>query len=132
MMMAPAATAVQTLLVEDDPDAAEAISGALRKSGFEVDWCQSAGAALVELELSPRPAAAIIDLRLPDANGAIVMWRIRRDYGRRVPVAVVTGVPNPLNLPHLVREPPDVVFSKPLDIPALIAWLRSVTAASER
>ena len=127
MMMAAATTAVQTLLVEDDPDAADAITGALRRSGFDVEWCKTAGAALVELEMSPRPAAAIIDLRLPDANGAIVLWRIRRDYGREVPVAVVTGVPDALNQPHLVREPPDVLFPKPLDLPALLAWLRSVT-----
>jgi DNA-binding response OmpR family regulator len=128
MMMAVAATtAVQTLLVEDDPDAAEAITLALRKAGFDVAWCKTAGAALVELEVSRTPAAAIIDLRLPDANGAIVLWRIRRDFGRQVPVAVVTGVPDALNQPHLVREPPDVVFPKPLDVPALIAWLKSVT-----
>lgn len=127
MMAAAAATAVQTLLVEDDPDAADAITRVLQRAGFDVEWCQSAGAALLALEVSPKPAAAIIDLRLPDASGGIVLWRIRRDFGKSVPVAVVTGVPDPLAQPHLVREPPDAVFPKPLNLKALAAWLKSVT-----
>jgi DNA-binding response OmpR family regulator len=127
MMMAAVASAVRLLLVEDDPDASEAISLVLGRQGFEVEWCQSAGAALVKLEVDPKPAAAIIDLGLPDATGAIVLWRIRRDYGRDVPVAVVTGQRDPLAQPHLVREPPDVVFTKPVDLNALAAWLKSVT-----
>src|SRR3954464_5502535 len=70
MMMA---TAVKLLLVEDDADTADVMTRALRKAGFDVDLCISAGAALVELELSPRPAAAIVDLGLPDAAGEIVL-----------------------------------------------------------
>ena len=107
MMAAAAATAVKVLLVEDDPDASDAIVRALRKQGFEVDAAGSAGAALVRLEVSARPAAAIIDLRLPDASGSLILWRIRRDYGRDVPVAVVTGLPDPDHRPELVREQPD-------------------------
>ena len=127
MMAAAAATAVRLLLVEDDPDSRDAISRALRKQGFEVDVAQSAGAALVRLEVAPKPQAAVIDLRLPDANGGIVLWRIRREYGRTVPVAVVTGVPDPLARPELVREQPDVIFPKPLNLKALVAWLKCVT-----
>jgi DNA-binding response OmpR family regulator len=125
--MKTAATAVRLSLVEDDPDAADAMSRVLRREGFEVEWCRSAGAALVELELHAKPAAAIIDLGLPDAHGGIILWRIRRDYGREVPIAVVTGKPDPLHRPELVREPPDVLFPKPLDLRALVAWLKSVT-----
>ena len=124
MMMA---TAVKLLLVEDDPDSADVMTRALRKAGFDVDLCISAGAALVELELSPRPAAAIVDLGLPDAAGEIVLWRIRRDYARDVPVAVVTGSPDPLARRDLQRERPDMIFPKPVDLGALVAWLKSVT-----
>lgn len=127
MMSAAAETAVRLLLVEDDSDTRDAISRALRKQGFHVEVAESAGAALVRLEVSGKPAAAVIDLRLPDGNGGIVLWRIRREYGRTVPVAVVTGVPDPLSRPELVREQPDVIFPKPLNVKSLVAWLRSVT-----
>ena len=126
--MAPAsATAVKLLLVEDDPDAGDAIVRVLRKSGFDVEWCNCAGAALVELEMGPKPAAAIIDLGLPDATGDLVLWRIRRDYARDVPVAVISGRPDLLARPELQREVPDAVFPKPLDLKAVVAWLKSVT-----
>ena len=125
--MAAATTTVRTLLVEDDADTSEAISRVLGAQGFEVEWCRSAGAALVKLELEPKPGAAIIDLGLPDATGGIVLWRIRRDYGKSVPVAVVTGVPDPLSRPELAREQPDRLFVKPVDLRELVAWLKSVT-----
>ena len=127
MMSASAATAVRLLLVEDDRDSRDVIARALRKQGFHVDAAESAGAALVRLEVAPKPAAALIDLRLPDGNGDIILWRIRREYGRTVPVAVVTAVADPLSRPELVREQPDVIFPKPLNIKALVAWLKSVT-----
>jgi DNA-binding response OmpR family regulator len=127
MMAAAAATAVRLLLVEDDPDAGEAVARVLRRSGFDVEWCNSAGAALVELEMGAKPAAAIIDLGLPDATGDIVLWRLRRDYARDVPVAVISGRPDLLSRPELRREAPDAVFAKPLDLKAVVAWLKSVT-----
>lgn len=126
-MMMAAITAVKLLLVEDDPDTGDVMARAFRKAGFEVDLCVSAGAALVELEMSPRPAAAVIDLGLPDAAGEIVLWRIRRDYARDVPVAVVTGAAEPLSRRDLQREQPDVIFPKPVDLKALVDWLKSVT-----
>jgi DNA-binding response OmpR family regulator len=127
MMLAAAATALRMLIVEDDPDACEAMSRVLKAEGFETDCAMSVGQALVKLEMDPMPAAAVVDMRLPDASGGIVLWRIRRNYGRDVPIAVVTGIPNPLSHPELVSEPPDKLFAKPLDLRALVAWLKSVT-----
>jgi hypothetical protein len=60
-------------------------------------------------------------------DGSLVVWRIRRDYGKEVPVAVVTGQTDPQFQSHLVREPPDALFKKPLDFGALVNWLKSVT-----
>jgi DNA-binding response OmpR family regulator len=126
MMAAAAATAVRVVLVEDDPDASDAMVRVLRKAGFEVESCGSAGAALVELEMGQKPAAAIIDLGLPDATGDLVLWRIRRDYAKDVPVAVISGRPDLLARPELQRELPDAIFAKPLDLRAVVAWLRRV------
>jgi CheY-like chemotaxis protein len=128
-MMAPAAaaTAVRTLIVEDDPDACEAMSRVLAAAGFQSDCAMSVGEALVRIEMDPMPAAAVIDMRLPDASGGLVLWRLRRNYGRDVPIAVVTAMPDPLSHPELVSEPPDRLFAKPIDLPALVAWLKSVT-----
>jgi DNA-binding response OmpR family regulator len=111
MMAAAAATAVKLLLVEDDPDAGEAISRVLRKSGFEVEWCSSAGAAL--------------DLKLPDANGALFLRRVRRE-NLPVKVAVVTAYADAAAHPALQRFPPDRVFTKPLDFGEFLEWVERV------
>ena len=128
MMMAAAATAVRMLIVEDDTHACNAMSRALQAAGYGVDCVPTVGEALVRLETQPKPGAAIVDMRLPDASGGLVLWRIRRDYGREVPIAVVTGIADPLSHPELVSEPPDRLFGKPLDLRALVAWVKSVTA----
>jgi len=110
------------LVVEDDPDASDALVAALNRHGFDADCARTVGEALVKLERGLVPAAIIVDLRLPDASGALLLRRIHRE---RLPtkVAVVTGMPDPMSHPDLVRYPPDRVFIKPLDFGALFAWL---------
>jgi DNA-binding response OmpR family regulator len=124
-MAAAAATAVRALVVEDDPDACDALITALNMRGFDTECARTVGEALVKLERGIIPAAIIVDLRLPDASGGLLLRRIHRE---RLPtrVAVVTGVPDPMSHPDLIRFPPDRVFTKPLDFAALIEWLGEV------
>lgn len=124
--MAPAAISLKTFILEDDPDTREAMMLALEREGFDVETAASAGAALVKIEMGLMPAAAIIDLGLPDASGGIVLWRLRR-RNRRMPIAVVTGDRDAKNHPELKREPPDRIFIKPLHLPELVEWLKGVT-----
>ena len=124
-MPAAAATAVRMLIVEDDPDASEALAGALQAEGYETDIAGSVGQALIKLEAGFLPAAVIVDLRLPDASGGLLLRRIKRG-GLPVKVAVVTGVPDPATHFDVSRFPPDAIFKKPLDFAALFGWLRSV------
>jgi len=125
-MPAAEAIALRTLVVEDDVDTCEALCRALEVEGFHPECVGSAGAALVKLESGLTPAAAIIDMRLPDGSGGTVLWRIRRrDPG--IPVAVVTGMPDAAAHPEIRREPPDRLFQKPVDLRELIDWLKSVT-----
>jgi len=125
-MPAAEAIALRTLVVEDDADTSEALRRALAAEGFHPECVRSAGAALVKLEAGLTPAAAIIDMRLPDASGGTVLWRLRgRD--RDIPVAVVTGIPDAASHPEILREPPDRLFTKPVDLRELIDWLKSVT-----
>jgi ActR/RegA family two-component response regulator len=125
-MMTAATTALKALIVEDDPDAAEVLSRALEAGGFEPECAMSVGAALVKLERGLTPAAAIIDMRLPDGSGGVILWRIRR-RDPNIPIAVVTGMADAASHPEIVREPPDIIFQKPVDLNALVDWLKSVT-----
>lgn len=124
--MAAAATAVRTLIVEDDSDTAEAISRVMEAEGLEPEVATSAGQALVKLEMGPPPGLVLLDLGLPDADGALVLWRIRRSAWR-TRVAVVTGRSDAASDPALLHYQPDRVFTKPLDLMELVEWVRSIS-----
>ena len=125
-MAAAAATAVRALVVEDDPDSSDAIVAALNAQGFDTDCARTVGEALVKLERGLTPAAIIVDLKLPDASGSLLLRRVHRE-NLPTKVAVVTGVPNPELHPDLIRFPPDRIFVKPLDLLELLDWLSEVT-----
>ena len=125
-MAAAAATAVRALVVEDDPDSCDALVAALNAHGFDTECARTVGEALVKLERGLIPAAVVVDMRLPDASGGLLLRRIHRE---RLPtkVAVVTGMADPMSHPDLVRFPPDRVFTKPLIFAELIEWLGELT-----
>ena len=122
---AAAATAVRILIVEDDQDASDALAYALLIRGFTVECAATVGQSLLLLERGLIPDAVVLDLRLPDGSGGLLLRRIKRtDLPTKV--ALVTGLPNPqddLNVRHFA---PDAVFGKPLDYQALIDWLQSI------
>src|SRR5437870_3511493 len=85
----PVTTCRRTLIVEDDADACEATSRALRRRGYEVDCAYTVAETLERLAQDP-PDALILDLRLADGDGLAALRHIRE---RQLPVrvAVVTG-----------------------------------------
>ena len=116
------ATKADVLIVEDDPSSLDVIVRLLKKHDYDTSVALSVGEALLKLEEDELPAAIILDLRLPDANGGVVLRNIRR---RQLPirVAVVTGVSDPTVFSDLVTFPPDAVFKKPVDQRELMQWL---------
>ena len=115
-------TQTLALIVEDDTSTREFLVRALAKSGVATVEARTAGRALVMLEQDTLPSVVILDLVLPDANGAILLRRIRRD---RLPirVAIVTGVPDPWVFLD-PKYPPDRVFGKPVQVAELVEWVR--------
>ena len=122
-----AAARFYTLIVEDDASCSEFIARAIKRNGFESAIAASVGEALLRLE-DEWPAAVILDLRLPDADGTVVLRRLRRDP-RAACVAVVTGVPEVDGYAELVKCPPEILLSKPVDLRQLIGWLEKAREA---
>ena len=123
--MAAAATALRTLIVEDDPDTSDVLARALRAAGFEADIAATVGQALIKLEQGIPPDVIIVDLRLPDASGGLILRRVRRN-NLPVKVAVVTGMPDPASHVDVTRFPPDRLFKKPFNAADIVEWLKSV------
>ena len=124
--MHASAVAFYTLIVEDDPSSSEVISRAIRRVHIEPVVAMTVGEALLHVE-EQWPPAVVLDLRLPDADGTVLLRRLKRD-SRKTRVAVVTGVPDLSRYVDLMHFPPDLLLKKPVDLPKLMNWLRQAQA----
>ena len=122
----------RTLIVEDNPDESRALAATLEQAGFPVTCAASVGEALARVDGDGKLLAAIVDMKLPDASGGLVVWQLRRRFGSDVPVAVVTGMHDPQSEFNVARHPPDRLFPKPLDVDELLKWVESVRAGGAK
>ncbi|WP_229924508.1 response regulator transcription factor [Streptomyces sulfonofaciens] len=76
--LAGAARPARVLVVEDEPDLVEVLSGALRYEGFEARTAGDAATALA-LAREFRPDAVVLDWMLPDADGLEVLRGLRAE-----------------------------------------------------
>ena len=110
----------RTLIVEDDADSREAMSKALRLLGHDADC---AGTFLEGVaKLSSKVRWLILDLRLPDGDGAALLRYIRQ-HEMPVLVAVVTGAEDDTVLTDAVLLKPDAFFTKPVDFHDVARWM---------
>jgi len=68
------------LLVDDDAAVLRGIGDYFERIGYEV-WRESTGEQGIETFRRVRPDVVILDLRLPDASGLVVLERLRRENG---------------------------------------------------
>jgi DNA-binding response OmpR family regulator len=116
------ATAPCTLIVEDDPDSFEWIRRRIKRFGFEAEWARTLAEGIEKLGDNPR--CVILDLSLPDGNGAEVIRYIRANK-LPIKVAVVSGTSDASLLSDAAVLQPEAFFTKPVDAIELIAWLTS-------
>lgn len=119
--MPAAAVAFHALIVEDDAASSEFMYKAIKRKGIESEVAGTIGEALLHIE-HEWPQAVILDLRLPDADGTVLLRRLHRDP-RHCRVALVTGVPDLSTYVGLMQFPPDILLHKPVDLDKLIRWL---------
>jgi two-component system OmpR family response regulator len=69
-------TPVRVLVVDDEPDLAEVLSGVLCYEGWEVRTAGDIASAIAEARVF-RPDAVVLDVMLPDGNGLAALRRLR-------------------------------------------------------
>ncbi len=78
------------LVVDDDAVTRKVLRHVLERAGCDV--VEAATAREAHAQLRKLPQAMLLDLRLPDGNGALVCAAVRRDArSRKLPVLVLTG-----------------------------------------
>ena len=81
------------LVVDDDPDAREVLCAYLKKVGHEAE-CAADGREALGSVLARMPDAIILDICMPELDGAGFLKALRSYLGMgSLPVVVLTGVP---------------------------------------
>ncbi|MGX6604983.1 response regulator transcription factor [Micromonosporaceae bacterium Da 78-11] len=100
----------QVLVIEDDPDVRDAVGRLLTASGHEVRLCAVALDGLREVA-GWQPDVVVLDLGLPDLDGAAVLRRIRATS--QVPVVIATARVQESEMIRLLRAGADDYVVKP-------------------
>ncbi|MCK6482058.1 MAG: response regulator transcription factor [Planctomycetes bacterium] len=114
----------RVLLVEDDDAFRIFCRVALEAAGYEVIQARD-GSVAVEKALRERPDCVVLDLWLPGLTGSGVL-RVLRANRRldRVPVIVLSGVPEVKDREGLLSFGADEVLEKPIAPDRLVAQVR--------
>jgi CheY-like chemotaxis protein len=115
--------AVRVLVVDDNDLQRDVVADVLASEGYEVRLAATGAEAVAAARLEP-PDVVVLDLMLPDVDGATVLARLREDPAlARMRVVVTTG----LRSSSVARIPGvDVALFKPFGPRELLSALRGV------
>jgi DNA-binding NtrC family response regulator len=116
----------RVLIVDDEAPIRQTLRGILERQGYSVSEAATAKAALARLDGEPSPDVALVDLRLPDQEGTVVMEAIQK----RSPSTAVVMISGHGSIPAAVDAVRSGAFDfleKPLDRERLLITLRNAT-----
>ena len=118
----PPLTATQrhVLLVEDNHTSRLALTAILRSRGLRVTPAETLAEGM--RQLASKPDEVIVDLMLPDGDGATLLKYVR-DKHLPMRVTVTTAVSDAPRLERVRQLHPDSLLTKPLDVPRLMEAL---------
>jgi two-component system, OmpR family, response regulator len=120
---------MRLLLVEDNLPLADVISRALQQEGHVIDWARSRNEANGWL-LAQNYDVVLLDLGLPDGDGADVLRRLRAS-GNRTPVLVLSAREAVDERVRLLDLGADDYVVKPIALNELEARIRSLMRRSQ-
>jgi two-component system capsular synthesis sensor histidine kinase RcsC len=124
--MTPMNPGPRILIVDDNSGMLETLSDIITASGMQVDTAGD-GAAALALCARESYAAAVIDVVLPDTNGAELVRRMRKDHPA-TRFVLITAYTDSESLDYARTEPVDAILHKPLEPERLLSTLRRLVA----
>ena len=115
---------ISVLLVDDNVEQVTALAAVLGSKGLAIELATSGREALARVA-SRAPDILIVDLQIPDMNGADVIRRARQ-VKAGLPAALLTGYPpdHPL-IADAVAKARISYLAKPVNVDALLALVTS-------
>ncbi len=116
----------QVLLIEDEPNIAEAIRFLLGRQGWEVSVLGDGRAALVAVARR-RPDLVILDLMLPGMSGMDVLLHLRADPAtQNLPVMMLTAKGQGRDREAATRAGVSAFMTKPFANAEMVAAVRGL------
>jgi CheY-like chemotaxis protein len=125
---------IKVLLVDDEPNANEAVQALLDSCGAEVRVAGSAAQALQMLDVW-RPDVLISDIAMPEEDGYVLIKKIRARTARQsgdIPAAALTAYAKTDDRVSILAAGFQMYLSKPADPGELIAVVASLAARRRR
>ncbi len=116
---------MRVLVVEDEPDVAQALTWGLKAEGYVVDGADNGVDGLWKATQSPHDVI-ILDVMLPGMDGYQVC-RALRERGIWTPILMLTALDEDLDHAEGLDSGADDYLPKPFSYPVLLAHLRSLT-----
>ena len=117
----------RVLVVDDEPQILRALAITLRASGYEVGTAAT-GAAALEAASRLRPELVVLDLGLPDMDGAAVIAGLRG--WSAVPILVLSGRSGSSDKVDALDAGADDYVTKPFGTDELLARMRAMVRRS--
>jgi CheY-like chemotaxis protein len=113
----------KVLVVDDDADTREALATALMDAGFSVEAVEGGDQALEWIKARGEPDVILLDLRMPQMDGAQLLARLRGGRAR----AIVLSGDSSARLMRFARDAK--LLGKPVDLEDLEKAVREACAA---
>ena len=113
----------EILIVDDSEATARGLGGLFQTAGFDA---KTFGQGLDALDFARRhkPAAAVIDIHLPDISGLVLSQRLREILGPAAPIVVLSGDGSMEVLNSLRYVGATHFFQKPVNASLLLEHFR--------
>ena len=119
------ASAPTILLIDDNRVVTKALATLMKAAGYDSYSCHCGADALSYAD-GNTPAAAVVDIHLPDINGLILSRTLRDRFGPNTPIIIVSGDTSMENINSLPHAGATYFFSKPVNSGHLIERLREL------
>ena len=117
------------LVIDDDPDVLDMLSSLLKAEHYNVRTARDGTSGLEEMRRQA-PDIVLIDLAMPNRDGAATLKEIRNEWGA-IPVIVHTGFSNSELMKQALAYSPFTLLAKPCTASQVIETVRKVQRSGD-
>ncbi len=112
------------LLIDDDKNIRQTLEIVLKEEGYVVETAET-GKEAVEKSYAGFYNLAIVDWRLPDIDGTILITQLKETTPKMAKI-MLTGYPSMNNAIEAVNQHADAFLIKPVDVEELLKKIREL------